>query len=121
MTFKRPTLLSCGGRGARDDPRGAVSIPASCQIGGRPPEETRITAIGHDRCTMRLATVGLTRAAPLVLHFAGEAPVAGRLGWIGRGELGLVFDSPLGDDLFERLLALDPPSNVIPLHRGPVR
>jgi hypothetical protein len=120
MTSKRPTLLSCG-RSARGDPAGAVSIPASCQVGERPAEDTWITALGRERCTVRLASVGMTRAEPLVLRFAGEAPIAGRLDWIGQGELGLAFDTPLAEGLLERLLALDPSGNVVLLHRGPAR
>jgi hypothetical protein len=121
MTFKRPTLLSCGGRGSRGDPHGALFIPARCQVGDRPAEETWITALERERCTVRLSTVGMTRAEPLVLHFAGEAPVAGRLDWIGQGELGFAFDTPLGEDLLERLLAFDAPGNVVLLHRRPAR
>jgi len=121
MTFKRPTLLSCAGRGARGDAQDAVSIPVRCAIGGSPAEETWITAIGRDRCTLRFATVGLTRAMPLMLHFASEAPVGGRLSWIGQGELGCVFDRALDEDLLDRLLALDLPANVVPLRRGPAR
>ena len=98
-----------------------MSIPARCQVGDRPAEETWVTALGRERCTVRLATVGVTRAAPLVLQFAGEAPIAGRLDWIGQGELGLAFDAPLGEDVFKRLMALDPPSNVVLLHSSPVR
>jgi hypothetical protein len=121
MTSKRSTLLSCGSRGARGDPHAAVSIPASCQVGERPAEDTWITALGRERCTVRLASVGMTRAEPLVLRFADEAPIAGRLDWIGQGELGFAFDTPLAEDLLERLLALDPSGNVVLLHRGPAR
>jgi hypothetical protein len=118
MTFKRPTL-SCGGPRA-DAPRG-LSIPVRCQVGERPVEETWITAIEREYCTVRLASVGVTRTEPLVLHVADEAPIAGRLRWLGQGELGLVFDTPLGEALLERLLALEPPSNVIPLRKAPPR
>lgn len=121
MTFKRPSLLSCGGRSPRGDAPATLSIPARCQVGDRPAEETRITAMERERCTVRLGTVGVTKGEPLVLHVAGEAPLAGRLGWIGQGELGFVFDTPLGEDRLDRLRTLDRPGNVIPLHRGPAR
>jgi hypothetical protein len=112
---KRPKLFERG-ESARSGARQPVRIPASCQVGDRPPEDVIVTDISAQGCKIRLVSIGVTRSEPIVLQFGSEQPITGRLTWIKQASLGVRFDEPVRDEVMARLMALLP-DNVVPLRR----
>ncbi|MEO6042086.1 MAG: hypothetical protein ABIP41_09305 [Croceibacterium sp.] len=113
---KRPKL-DCGDSD-RSDMRQAVRIAATCQIGERAAEETFVIGLSRAGCELLTLTIGVVKAAPVVLRIADEAPIAGRLNWVGQGAIGVAFDKLLADEVLERVSGLAAPSNVVPLKRA---
>jgi len=117
MSAKPPNLIPRREHG-RDSARRPVMIPATCQVGDRDAEEVLLTDISTDGRRVELVSIGVTRAAPIVLCIGGEAPVTGRLAWIRQGSLGVTFDAPLDEPTVARLGELTPDTNVVPLRRS---
>jgi hypothetical protein len=114
---KRPKLFE-GGEKDRSGGRKPVRIPGSCQVGDRAPEEVFVTDIRDRGCKVKLVSIGVTKAEPVLLRFEGEAaPITGRLKWVKQASVGVAFDAPIGEDTMERLIALIP-DNVVPLRRA---
>ena len=116
-TFKRPKLYHRGDSD-RTSPREAVRIFGTCAVGERAVEETWVTDLTPGGCKLRLVTIGVTKSEPVTLRIGDEEPIAGRLKWIKQGSLGIAFDTVLDEALVERLLAIVPPDNVVPLPRS---
>jgi hypothetical protein len=117
MAIKRPKLLNRGDSAGAQNP---VRIAGTCQAGDRQAEDVLITDISELGCELRLASIGVTKGEPFLLHIGAEGPITGRLRWARQGSLGVVFDAPLEDTVLARLLAAVPPSNVVALRRGEV-
>jgi hypothetical protein len=114
---KRPKLFE-GGEKDRSGGREPVRIPATCQVGDRAPEDVFVTDISDLGCKVRLVSIGITKAEPVVLRFDGESePLTGRLKWAKQASVGVQFDIPIGADTISRLMALIP-DNVVPLRRA---
>ncbi len=116
-TYKRPKL-SDRGESARTGSRDPVRIPCTCQIGGRPEEDCFVLDLSARGCRVRAVTIGVTKTETVMLRFAGEAPIEGRLKWAKQASLGIAFEAPLSDEVLARVSALVAPSNVVPLKRA---
>lgn len=114
---KRPKLFQRS-EDSRSETRTPVTVPATCRVGERPAEEVLVTDLSSEGCRVRLVSIGVTKSEPVSLSLGGEQPVSGRLKWIKQGALGVVFDTPLDDAVVDRLAALPPPDNVVPLRRS---
>lgn len=114
---KRPKLYERGAN-ARTGLRVPVRIPVNCQVGEQAPEDTIVTDLSANGCKLLAVTVGALKSQSVVLRFAGEAPVAGRLKWIKQASLGVAFDAPLAAEVQARIAALVAPSNVVPIRRS---
>lgn len=117
MAIKRPKLLNRGDSAGAHNP---VRIAGTCQAGAREVEKVLITDISEQGCELRLDSIGVTKGEPFLLRIGEEGPFAGRLRWARQGALGVVFDAPLEEAVLTRLLAAEPPNNVVALRRGEV-
>lgn len=113
--IKRSRLSSGSERSKGSRP---LRIPGKCQVGDRPLAEAWISDIDSEGCSVLLVTIGVTKGEPVLLYLGGEAPIAGRLKRAGQGSIGVGFDTPLGEGVLDRLLAIEPPANVVPLRGG---
>jgi len=114
---KRPKLYERG-ESSRAGDRAEVRIPGSCVVGQRPAEDVFVTDISARGCKIRLVSIGVTKAEPVVLRLGSEAPINGRLKWIKQASVGVAFDHPLGESVLERVSALRAAATVIPLKRA---
>lgn len=116
---KRP-MLQQRSASSRAGDRATVAIAGTCKVGDRPEEDVLITDLSPSGCRMRAGAVGVTKSEPLVLRIGLAAPIAARLEWAKGGALGVSFDTPLAEDLVERLCAASvPQDNIVPLRRKP--
>lgn len=114
---KRPKLIHRS-EDTRGDPRHAVTVSASCQVGDRAVEDVLVTDLSPSGCRVRLVSIGVTKSEPVQLWLGAEDPVAAKLTWVKQGALGLAFDTPLDDAAVERLSGQTLPANVVPLRRS---
>lgn len=114
---KRPTLQQRNASPRAGD-RTTLAIAGTCKVGDRPEADVLVTDLGPNGCRMRADAVGVTKAEPLVLRIGSTGPIAARLKWTKGGALGVAFDTPLAEDVIERLCAASAPlDNVVPLRR----
>jgi len=114
---KRPRLFDRADSN-RAGEREPVRIPCTCQVGEQPEQEAFVLDLSPRGCRVRAVMMGATKAETVTLRFAEEAPVVGRLKWAKQASLGVGFDTPLSDEMVERVSALVAPSNVVPIKRA---
>lgn len=111
---KRPILRQRSAN-SREGDRATVAVAASCTMGDRPEEAVLVTNLSPTGCRIRAGAVGVTKTEPLVLRIGSAGPITARLAWAKGGALGVLFDTPLAEELVEELRAASAPArNIVP-------
>ena len=79
--------------------RQRVSISGRLGIGERPSADVLVTDLGPRGCSLQGDAVGVTRPEALVLWLGEVGPIAGKLKWAKAGALGVLFDTPIEEDV----------------------
>ncbi|MEO6388891.1 MAG: hypothetical protein ABIT16_01090 [Croceibacterium sp.] len=118
-SFKRAKLANR--QETRNSDRNDIRLIGLCRIGERPAAEAVVIDISAEGCELQLVSIGVTKMEPVELQLGAEAPIMGLLKWAKQGALGVGFNTPLADDVVERLIDAGTPDNVVAFHQDSER
>ena len=118
MAGSKHARLSNRARESRDGERSTVTLDGKCRAGEREIQDVLVLDLGPQGCRLLGVSVGVTKSDPLQLWFGDAGPFAARLKWAKRGSLGVEFDTPLDEQLLDRLADADSRPNVLPMRRN---
>jgi hypothetical protein len=95
MASLKRTKLERRSEVEREGLRTAVSLPGTCRVGDRDPQEVHVLDLGPNGCRLHGLPVGVTKTDALLLDLGAGEPVSARLKWARKGAAGLTFEPAL--------------------------